>query len=76
LPGYSIMEDGGAISGYVALAVAVATSLVGIINHKRIRSNCCGKKAEVSLDIETTTPPQSLKISVPPVDETRERQSV
>jgi len=27
------------------------------INHKRIRSNCCGKKLEASLDIENTTPP-------------------
>jgi hypothetical protein len=70
------MEEGGSISGYVALAVAVATSIVGIVNHKRIRSNCCGKKSEVSLDIENTTPPQSLKITAPPVDETRERQSV
>lgn len=66
--------DGGSISGYVALAVAVGTAVVGVVNHKRIRSNCCGKKAEVSLDIETTTPPQSLKITVPPITEPQERQ--
>jgi hypothetical protein len=65
------MEDGGAISGYVALAVAVITSIVGIVNHKRIRSNCCGAKTEVSLDIENTTPPESLKITVPKIDEAR-----
>jgi hypothetical protein len=70
------MEDGGAISGYVALAVALLSSIVGIVNHKRIRSNCCGAKSEVSLDIETTTPPEGLKITVPKVDETRQRQSV
>jgi hypothetical protein len=28
-----------------------------VVNHKRIRSNCCGKKLEASLDIENTTPP-------------------
>ena len=28
-----------------------------VVNHKRIRSNCCGKKMEASLDIEETTPP-------------------
>ena len=46
--------DGGSISGYVALAVSVGTAVVGVVNHKRIRSNCCGKKAEASLDIENT----------------------
>lgn len=56
------MEDGGSISGYVALGVALLYSLIGIINHKRIRSNCCGTKAEVSLDIENTSP---SKPSVP-----------
>ena len=70
------MEEGGSISGYVALAVALATTLIGIVNHKRIRSNCCGKKAEVSLDIENTTPPEDLKITVPKVDETSEHKSV
>jgi hypothetical protein len=29
-----------------------------VVNHKRIRSNCCGKKLEASLDIENTTPPE------------------
>ena len=28
-----------------------------LVNHKRIRSNCCGRKMEASLDIEETTPP-------------------
>ena len=36
------------------------TSTLGVIyvaiNHKRIRSNCCGKKIEASFDIENTTP--------------------
>lgn len=27
------------------------------VNHKRIRSNCCGKKLVASIDIENTTPP-------------------
>jgi len=29
-----------------------------VVNHKRIRSSCCGKKLEASLDIENTTPPE------------------
>ena len=27
------------------------------INHKRVRSTCCGSHGEVSLDIENTSPP-------------------
>ena len=58
------MSD-SAISGYVALAMSIATAVVGIVNHKRIRSTCCGHKAEASLDIEVTTPPE-LKLKLPP----------
>jgi hypothetical protein len=29
-----------------------------VVNHKRVRSSCCGKKLEASLDIENTTPPE------------------
>ena len=43
-----------AISG---LVVSIAGSVLAIVNHKRIRSKCCDKKLEVSLDIESTTPP-------------------
>ena len=44
-----------------ALIVSLGGSIIAVINHKRIRSNCCGTKAEVSLDIETTTPPKEEK---------------
>ena len=39
------------------LATSVLTAAVAVINHKRIRSNCCGKTLDVSVDIESTTPP-------------------
>ena len=39
-----------------SLIVSLGGSLLAIVNHRRIRSNCCGAKAEVSLDIETTIP--------------------
>lgn len=38
------------------LAISVLTAVVGAINHRRIRSNCCGKEVVASLDIEKTTP--------------------
>lgn len=48
------------IIAIVGIVVSVAGSALAIINHKRLRSNCLGKKLEVSLDIEATTPPTSL----------------
>jgi len=50
--------DTAAILSIVAIVSSVGTVVVGVINHKRIRSNCFGKKLEVSLDIESTTPSQ------------------
>ncbi len=49
--------DTSMILGTVGVVVSVATAILGVINHKRIRSNCCGKKLEASLDVESTTPP-------------------
>lgn len=37
--------------------LSVLSIVVGAINHRRIRSNCCGHKMETSIDIENTTPP-------------------
>ena len=42
----------------VALVVSVVTTVVGVINHKRIRSKCCGRDVVASVDIENTTPPR------------------
>lgn len=58
------------ILAMVGVIVSVGTMLLGILNHQRVRSNCCGKIFSVSLDVEKTTPPPSerpeaLKISVP-----------
>jgi hypothetical protein len=49
--------DTSMILGIVGVIISVGTAIVGVVNHKRIRSNCCGKKVEASLDIESTTPP-------------------
>ena len=56
--------DGGSIAGYIAIALSAATAIVGVVNHKRVRSTCCGKSADLSIDIENTTPPQ-IKIDAP-----------
>ena len=49
------MEDATwvAWSGFV---LGIISTVYAAINHRRIRSNCCGKTIEASVDIEATTP--------------------
>ena len=44
------------ILSIVSLSVSIAGIVLGVINHKKIRSNCCGTKGEISIDIENTSP--------------------
>jgi len=53
------------ILGLSGFAISMAGVIYTAINHKRIRSNCCGKHLEASLDVENTTPPKSLEIKTP-----------
>ena len=64
------MSDTTTILAYVGTVAGIASTLLTIINHRRVRSNCCGMKTEVSLDVEATTPPErQLTIKTPaPVD--------
>jgi len=46
------------------LSTTTATTIFGVVvmiyravNHKRLRSSCCGHKMEMSVDVENTTPP-------------------
>jgi hypothetical protein len=63
--------DSNGILSVVAIVTSVGGAVLALINHTRVRSVCCGKKLEVSLDVEKTTPPApadsqgALKISVP-----------
>lgn len=42
------------ILGIVAIVISVSGTILAVINHSRIRSNCCGKKAEISFDVDKT----------------------
>ena len=55
-------STGTQIVSWLSLALAVAGILIGAINHKRIRSSCCGVEKSISLDIDTTTPKADTKI--------------
>jgi hypothetical protein len=48
----------GSYLGYVSMVVMGIGSIVALINHRTLRSRCCGREASVSLDIDTTTPPK------------------
>ena len=50
-------SDTTAILAIIGVVVSVGGSILAVINHTRIRSNCFGQKLEVSLDVEKTTPP-------------------
>lgn len=66
---------GAAVSVVTFFILHVGKPLFTATNHKRIRSNCCGRACVTSLDVEDTTPvtyvvssnavePQ-LKVSIP-----------
>ena len=55
----------GGIGASAVLALGLAYRVYVAVNHRRVRSNCCGKEIVVSVDVERTTPPTELKIKVP-----------
>jgi hypothetical protein len=46
--------DAGAALGGAGLFISIAGVIYSAINHKHIKSRCCGKEYEVSVDIGTT----------------------
>jgi len=62
------MDQNGILS-IVAIIMSVGGTIFAIFNHKRLRSHCCGKDIVASIDVESTTPPDSknedLKIKIP-----------
>ena len=57
--------DSTSIIAYSGLVVSIVTAVIGAVNHKRIRSNCCGKEVVASMDIESTTPVKTITPSAP-----------
>jgi hypothetical protein len=46
--------DTGAVLGGTGLFISLIGIVYSAINHKNIRSKCCGKVLEVSIDIDST----------------------
>jgi len=48
----------GSIAGIVSLVIHTVQQVITLINHKRIKSECCGKNmGDTVIDITNTTPP-------------------
>jgi hypothetical protein len=55
----------GGIGASIVVGLGVAYKIYLAVNHHRIRSTCCGKNLEASIDVEETTPKKpDLKIRV------------
>jgi hypothetical protein len=49
------LQSGGASAGFI-FAIALLYKLYHVINHHRIRSRCCGRTLDASIDIDGTSP--------------------
>ena len=49
-------QNTSSVLGIVALIISIGTTIIGIINHKKIKSRCCSRKIEIEFDIESTRP--------------------
>jgi hypothetical protein len=59
-------QDSTAILSVVGIVISVGGALFTVINHKRCRSNCFGKKLELSIDIDQTQPSPDKKATDEP----------
>jgi hypothetical protein len=54
----------GGIAGLMSLVIHGVQQLMTMINHKRIRSQCCGRNlGDTVIDVTDTTPPPMKNIS-------------
>ena len=55
----------GGIGASIVVGLGIAYKIYLAVNHHRIRSTCCGKNLEASIDVDETTPKKpDLKIRV------------
>jgi len=49
------LQSGGLSAGFI-FAIGLLYKLYHVINHHRIRSRCCGRTLDASIDIDGTSP--------------------
>jgi hypothetical protein len=54
------LTTAGLASTFTVVA-AILYKIFLVINHKRCKSNCCGKNLIASFDVEETTPPSNTR---------------
>ena len=64
------MDTGSALGGS-GLALSMVGIIYSAINHKHIRSKCCGKELEISIDIDTIHPTSVAGASKNQIDLTK-----
>ena len=62
--------DTSAIVGWSGLVISILGIIYSAVNHKHIRSNCCGRVIDFSIDVENTNPEEDRKRE----DELRQRR--
>jgi hypothetical protein len=46
----------GSVGASIVIALGILYKIYTAVNHHRIRSRCCGKEIEASIDVDETTP--------------------
>jgi len=46
----------GGLGAAIVFALGILYKIFAVVNHRRIRSNCCGKLLTASIDVEATSP--------------------
>jgi hypothetical protein len=63
-------SDSG-ILAIIGLLLSLGSTILAVINHKRIKSKCCGHNADISIDIEDTTPTKKDTYKAPVIETQR-----
>jgi hypothetical protein len=63
----------GGVGASIVIALLVLKQIYNTINHKRVRSNCCGRNLEASVDFEDTTPKDVVVHQIEPSVESKQR---
>jgi len=69
-------QESTTILSIVGIVISVGGALFTVINHKRCRSNCFGKKLELSIDIDQTQPSPDKKATGEPTATNGEKLTI
>lgn len=62
------MDQASQVGGILGIVLTVVGMVYGAINHKRLRSTCCGRRVDISVDIDSTSPLPPRHTQVKPIE--------